>query len=143
MTPAGFPHSDIPGSKLARSSPRLFAACHVLHRFPAPRHPPHALSSLTSKSRIPLRHRAMDSTLNCSRLPKHQIVKERFVSRSSRTRKSSRAETSRLPADALGGGKRDRTADLLLAKQALSQLSYAPKDADRASVPAADKSWWA
>ena len=26
----------------------------------------------------------------------------------------------------VGGGKRDRTDDLLLAKQALSQLSYAP-----------------
>ena len=28
-------------------SPRLIAACHVLHRRPAPRHPPYALSSLT------------------------------------------------------------------------------------------------
>src|SRR5689334_4534900 len=27
--------------------PRLIAACCVLHRLPAPRHPPHALSSLT------------------------------------------------------------------------------------------------
>jgi|APFre7841882793_1041355.scaffolds.fasta_scaffold138455_1 hypothetical protein len=27
----------------------------------------------------------------------------------------------------LGGGERDRTDDLLLAKQALSQLSYTPK----------------
>ncbi len=30
-----------------------------------------------------------------------------------------------------GGGRRDRTDDLLLAKQALSQLSYAP---DRLSI---------
>jgi hypothetical protein len=30
-----------------------------------------------------------------------------------------------------GGGERDRTDDLLLAKQALSQLSYTP-----------DKTWW-
>jgi hypothetical protein len=29
----GFPHSDIPGSKLASSSPRLIAGSHVLHRF--------------------------------------------------------------------------------------------------------------
>ena len=42
----GFPHSDIRGSSIARISPRLFAACHVLHRLLAPRHPPHALSSL-------------------------------------------------------------------------------------------------
>ena len=32
---------------LARSSPKHFVACHVLHRLLAPRHPPHALSSLT------------------------------------------------------------------------------------------------
>ena len=44
----GFPHSEIPGSKPACGSPRLIAACHVLHRFPAPRHPPFALSSLTT-----------------------------------------------------------------------------------------------
>src|SRR6267142_2926553 len=47
MTPAGFPHSDIPGSKLICSSPRLFAAYRVLHRLLVPRHPPCALSSLT------------------------------------------------------------------------------------------------
>src|SRR4051794_27218664 len=39
----GFPHSDIRGSTIARISPRLFAACHVLHRLLAPRHPPNAL----------------------------------------------------------------------------------------------------
>ena len=31
-----------------------------------------------------------------------------------------------IPRARAGGGKRDRTADLLLAKQALSRLSYAP-----------------
>ncbi len=45
----GFPHSDIPGSKPACGSPRLIAACHVLHRLLLPRHPPCALSSLTIK----------------------------------------------------------------------------------------------
>src|SRR5712691_7248961 len=47
MTPAGFPHSDIPGSKTVCVSPRLIAAYHVLHRLLVPRHPPCALSSLT------------------------------------------------------------------------------------------------
>ena len=42
----GFPHSEIPGSKLVRSSPRLIAAYHVLHRLSAPRHPPNALKAL-------------------------------------------------------------------------------------------------
>ena len=42
----GFPHSEIRGSKLTRSSPRLIAACHVLHRLSMPRHPPNALMTL-------------------------------------------------------------------------------------------------
>ncbi len=42
----GFPHSEIHGSKLIRSSPRLIAAYHVLHRLCMPRHPPIALLSL-------------------------------------------------------------------------------------------------
>ena len=45
----GFPHSEIPGSKPVCGSPRLIAACHVLHRLLLPRHPPCALSSLTTK----------------------------------------------------------------------------------------------
>ena len=47
--PAGLPHSEIPGSQLACSSPRLIAACHVLHRLRMPRHPPCALSNLTDR----------------------------------------------------------------------------------------------
>ena len=49
MTLKGLPHSEIPGSKPVCGSPRLIAACHVLHRFSAPRHPPSTLSSLTIK----------------------------------------------------------------------------------------------
>ena len=44
---AGFPHSEICGSKLICSSPQLIAACHVLLRLLMPRHSPCALSSLT------------------------------------------------------------------------------------------------
>ena len=47
--PRGFPHSEIPGSMPTCGSPRLIAACHVLHRLLLPRHPPCALSSLTTK----------------------------------------------------------------------------------------------
>ena len=42
----GLPHSEILGSKLTGSSPRLNAACHVLHRLSMPRHPPNALQTL-------------------------------------------------------------------------------------------------
>ena len=52
MTPAGFPHSDIPGSKSVCDSPRLIAAYHVLHRLLVPRHPPCALSSLTGNTKV-------------------------------------------------------------------------------------------
>ena len=43
----GFPHSEISGSMLICSSPKLIAAYHVLHRLLMPRHSPCALSSLT------------------------------------------------------------------------------------------------
>ena len=43
---AGFPHSEIDGSRDVCSSPSLIAAYHVLLRLHAPRHPPCALCSL-------------------------------------------------------------------------------------------------
>ena len=47
ITAEGFPHSDIRGSTVVCTSPRLFAACHVLLRLLLPRHPPYALCFLT------------------------------------------------------------------------------------------------
>ena len=44
---AGFPHSEISGSKPICGSPKLIAACRVLHRLSVPRHSPCALYSLT------------------------------------------------------------------------------------------------
>ena len=46
MTRGGFPHSDIPGSKLVDSSPRLIAVFHVLLRYYMSRHPLSALEYL-------------------------------------------------------------------------------------------------
>ena len=48
VSSAGFPHSDICGSLDICSLPQLFAAYHVFLRLLVPRHPPCALSSLTS-----------------------------------------------------------------------------------------------
>ena len=45
----GFPIRKSPDQSLFSGSPKLIAACHVLHRLLAPRHPPYALSSLTIK----------------------------------------------------------------------------------------------
>jgi hypothetical protein len=46
----GFPHSEICGSKSARLSSQLIAACYVLHRLCAPRHPPDALALTLDRS---------------------------------------------------------------------------------------------
>ena len=47
MNPSEFPHSEISGSMLICSSPKLIAAYHVFHRLPVPRHSPCALVRLT------------------------------------------------------------------------------------------------
>ena len=68
--PGGLPHSDIPGSPIARISPGLFAACHVLHRLSVPRHPPNALkrlirsSSAAHREQSPQCHDSKASTCN-------------------------------------------------------------------------------
>ena len=49
MTPGGFPHSGIPGSKAVCASPGLIAACRALRRLPMPRHPPCALGIFSSR----------------------------------------------------------------------------------------------
>ncbi len=47
ITLAGLPHSEIRGSKVASTYPRLIAGNYVLRRLSVPRHPPCALSNLT------------------------------------------------------------------------------------------------
>jgi hypothetical protein len=67
MTRCGLPHSDIFGSKLVCSSPKLFAACHVLHRLLAPRHSPYTLSSLTIRnSKLTLANRCIQLACDSS-----------------------------------------------------------------------------
>ncbi len=46
LTQPGFPIRTSSGQSLLDSSPRLFAACHVLLQLLAPRHPPPTLCSL-------------------------------------------------------------------------------------------------
>ena len=108
ITPAGFPHSGILGSKPACGSPRLIAASHALHRFLAPRHPPFALSSLTTNYG---EHRLATLENQRIQLSKNAQPEPRY---------------SRHRFSASGGDDRSRTGDPLLAKQVLSQLSYIP-----------------
>ena len=181
----GLPHSEIPGSPIARISPGLFAACHVLHRLSVPRHPPDALTlrlsatpdgknrrtpprtghTAATRSRDqppcgkPASHedtspehqrrrpqlaaratahapsvsasvtsRTLSSPFNQpARRPASQSRRRcRLASRASRRQRQRLMPESRRAALPDGGGERDRTDDLLLAKQALSQLSYTP-----------------
>jgi hypothetical protein len=72
---AGFPHSEISGSRVVCTSPELIAACHVLLRLHAPRHPPCALSSLTIK----FAHRKLGQH-NCTSTPSSsEIFSEDFL----------------------------------------------------------------
>ena len=130
MTPAGFPHSDIPGSKLVCSSPRLIAAYHVLRRLLVPRHPPCALSSLTGIAAKVLQL--------CLPSVSYSIVKERAQRRRApRAREPMGIDRARQiymippkfraePSLDSGGDSGARTRSLRLAKPALSQLSYIP-----------------
>ena len=108
----GFPHSEIPGSMLVCSSPRLIAAYHVLRRLLMPRHPPCALSSLTTKG---YESNLFIRGFNCQRTA--------TSSPSPVLSGSKKFEPLRI---CNGGADEDRTRDPLLAKQVLSQLSYSP-----------------
>ena len=79
ITSRGFPHSGIRGSMPACGFPRLIAACHALHRFLAPRHPPSALSSLTTDT-----SRTIEDAL-ASRGSRIRLSKSRGIRAGSRT----------------------------------------------------------
>ena len=51
LQPGGLSHSEIRGSMVTCTFPRLIAAYHVLHRLREPRHPPCALSYFRSNFR--------------------------------------------------------------------------------------------
>ena len=144
----GFPHSEISGSTPVCGSPKLFAACHVLHRLLAPRHPPYALSSLTfnprnrcrrrlpigrtrTKAPTPPEHFDTLRVVWSEKLPfaGYSVVKEpppvaippKGTMRPARNRRGTAAGSPR--SNGPGGEYRARTGDLLVANQALSQLS--------------------
>jgi hypothetical protein len=142
----GFPHSDIRGSTIARISPRLFAACHVLLRLLAPRHPPNALIALNTPP-TPVRRtkpHIQASAAEPKKMPSNSHSQSnqpiRFTCQTARhpTQISHRKPSARQPsryaastprglqpslspaATNFHGDGRDRTDDPLLAKQVLS-----------------------
>ena len=128
MTRAGLPHSEIPGSKVICTSPRLIAAYHVLHRLLVPRHSPCALCSLTKKFHVVLRTTMLwiewsrpseqstivqheekqeqnlrcESVFDCQRPSEHSVRKARLRSKfpASRPQQSS-VEMARGPGEAV------------------------------------------
>ena len=143
ITPGGLPHSDISGSTPVCGSPKLIAAYHVLHRLLAPRHPPYALSSLTinPENRRVAESRGMDYRLRrpraaasgrpCLGSPQSRqrpgtlrhYGKLPFVGYSVVKYRVYRSALRPKPPAEHGGEYRARTGDLLVANQALSQLS--------------------
>src|ERR1039457_1181379 len=131
MTPAGFPHSEIHGSKRVCRSPWLIAACRVLHRRSAPRHPPFTLSSLAIK----YFRRESYKNIRVSKFANHSILLSKTgrpeTRRSPRGRPVAGCLSNRRPISKVGGAERVRTVDLRLAKPPLSQLSYSPDSRHR------------
>ena len=116
MTLAGLPHSEIPGSKPVCGSPELIAAYHVLLRHLSPRHSPYALSSLTIDMRT---HADAPRAFASPRTARILLGTAcAFV-----VGKNYRLQDIQLSKSESGGEYRARTGDLLVANQALSQLS--------------------
>ena len=171
------PHSEIHGSKIARSSPWLIATCYVLHRLSVPRHSPNALQRLITKlsctGTSPIHDvsafsnsRYMNHASNLhernpeitqgsrpnTRFGQHHLHNNKEHASNCLSASGHKSGSRRklccysIPGirfpgsdleslfsgicfrrfSSIGGGGRDRTDDLLLAKPALSQLSYAP-----------------
>ncbi len=114
ITRTGFPIQKSPDQSLFSSSPRLIATFYVFHRLLTPRHPPFALSSLTTTTRHFKR-----LYLSVTLFKEHSEIPTRLCS------------MCLFPVLILflfyHGGERVRTDDLLRARQALSQLSYTPQ----------------
>ena len=150
----GFPHSEMSGSKGARASPDLIAACHVFHRLSVPRHPSEALMRLIVLSKTHAWGRYMRTSGTKRRARAHTCA---LILMSSQGLPSSpggpgKPFNSRChailarPGRKLvfldrgdvrflsdGGARRVRTDDLMLAKHALYQLSYGPSSLETPS----------
>ena len=147
MTGAGFPHSEIFGSKRACRSPKLIAACCVLRRLMKPRHPSIAVTGLCKRSTIlgVYLTYSLSIYLNFQRTklndrspafltksPREMVGPDGLEPSTPRLSSACSNQLSYEPmvkvlrARRLGGADRIRTGDPLLAKQVLYQLSYDP-----------------
>ena len=142
----GCPIRKSPGQSLLGGSPELIAACHVLHRLLTPGHPPCALVRLTTTQRMKEFRTAHSESV----VKEQERDETRPVYRSCRRSNRFIGRPPAAPRAKDGGGERDRTDGLLVANQALSQLSYTParqptSPAARVSVDPGtpENAWWA
>ena len=106
---------------LACSSPWRIAACRVLLRLLAPRHPPYALFILTfAREQHSLKRKCIAFSLNSNEIVLLFNIPVQF---SKNFACAKAAESFKY-----GGDEEIRTPDPLLARQVLSQLSYTPKN---------------
>ena len=133
MTGGGFPHSEIHGSGPADGSPWLIAVCRVLPRLVVPRHPSCARIRLARNfsplvtlqfSLIP------DSLFKDRKMVPRRLVGLTGVEPVTSSLSGTRSNQLSYKPRGVGGGSRIRTGDFLLAKQALYQLSHAPRGGD-------------
>ena len=127
MTPAGFPHSDSSGSTPVSDSPELFAARRVLLRLLLPRHSPSALCRLNLSSSLLQKAFRLPGRFPFRTVP-FLLFPDSVVNELPRRLPPPRGARSGKSLARCGGDERDRTADLLRARQALSRLSYIPPD---------------
>ena len=115
QTPAGLPHSEIPGSKCAYHSPRLIAINYVLHRLLSPRHPSCARIRLTgSKPSFSVVVVFLPRLCNCQR-----TISTRRRSPVRRKPRRQIVWTRAFGAWPVGGRAWNRTRDLVLIRDAL------------------------
>ena len=108
-----------PAQSLFDGSPRLIAAYHVLLRLLVPRYPSYSLSSLTVKS-----NPSLCSYQRAKRFTSFIIGKSCYPSLQKTNHQPPKLRPMLLYR--IGGDEQIRTADLRLAKAALSHLSYIP-----------------
>ena len=126
---------------VACTLPQLIAACHVLLRLHAPRHPPCALSSLTGISKVHSLCITQRLVFDCQRAiaaPARRAITpasaEADAKHDARSIEAVHAKVER-PSLESGGDSGARTRSLRLAKPALSQLSYIPAANRRGRPP--------
>lgn len=120
----GFPIRTSPAHCSFDSSPKLIAVFHVLLHLLAPRHPPCTLCSLTHFLILKRGSNCYPLSIHFSKnyfLPLHFLPTTSFYY-------YTQGHGLRVPTFTaiIGGDERGRTANLCLARAALSQLSYIP-----------------